>query len=141
MYNKVILIGRVGKEVEIRYTKSQTKVAKFSMATSKKYKGSNGERKEQTEWHNIICFGKLADIADEYVKKGSLIFVEGEINYNEYTGKDGVKKYFTQINANLFKMLDKKQQQQGGGNAEYKDNFTNDIQPPPNDFDESSVPF
>lgn len=97
--NKVILIGRLGKDPESRFTQSNTQVVNFSMATSKKVKGE-----EQTEWHNVVLFGKTAEIAEKYLTKGSLLAIEGSIQTSSYE-KDGVTKYSTQIICDRLEML------------------------------------
>jgi single-strand DNA-binding protein len=160
MYNKVTLIGRLGKDVEIRYTQSQMKIAKFTVATSRYWNDANGNRQEKTEWHNIVAFGKLAELAERMLYKGALVMVEGEIRYNDYTDNSGQKRYFTEISANQFLILSPKRdssgyqkQNQGYGQSPsseqqpsqfqdtMKDNFTEDIMPPANDFDDDDVPF
>lgn len=156
MYNKVTLIGRLGKDVEIKYTQSQIKMAKFTVATSKHWTDNNGSRQEKTEWHNVTAFRKLADLAEKLLYKGALVMVEGEINYNEYTDNQGVKKYFTQILASQFLIMSPKKeggyqqqntqgQHQAPSQQQYqdnmKDNFTEDIMPPAGDFDDDDVPF
>lgn len=99
MTNVVHLIGRVGKDPDVRTTQS-SRVASFSLATSEKYKD-----KETTQWHNIVIWGKLAEIAEKYIKKGMLLYVEGKINYRDYEDKDGNKKYVTDIVCQNFSML------------------------------------
>jgi single-strand DNA-binding protein len=106
--NKVILIGHLGKDPEVRRLESGAMVANFTLATTEAYKDKNGNRVEQTEWHNIVCWRKLGEIAEKYLKKGSLIFVEGKIRTRNYTDKDNQKKYFTEIIADNFTMLDRK---------------------------------
>ena len=97
--NKVILIGRLGKDPESRFTQSNTQVVNFSMATSKKVKGE-----EQTEWHNIVTFSKTAEIAEKYLTKGSLVCIEGSIQTSKYE-KDGQTRYSTQIICDRLEML------------------------------------
>jgi single-strand DNA-binding protein len=105
MLNKVTLIGRVGKDPEIKYLSSGKAVANFSIATSESYKDKQtGEKVEKTEWHNISAFDRLAEIIGEYVKKGALLYVEGKIQTREYE-KDGSKRYATSILINEMKML------------------------------------
>lgn len=101
--NKVILIGRLGKDPESRFTQSNTQVVNFSMATSKKVKGE-----EQTEWHNVVLFGKTAEIAEKYLTKGSLLCIEGSIQTSKYE-KDGQTKYSTQIICDRLEMLGAKE--------------------------------
>lgn len=105
MINKVTLIGNVGKDPEVKRFENSVK-ASFSLATSKTFtpKGEK-DKVTQTEWHNIIVWGKLADIVANYVNKGQLLYVEGEINYRSYDDRDGNKKYITEINASVIQML------------------------------------
>ena len=118
--NKVILIGNLGKDPETKYTPSGVQVTKFSLATTdKQKKGDNWE--EKTEWHNIVCFGKTAEIAHEFIKKGHSIYLEGKISTRTYEDQTGQKKYWTEILANHITMLTRRESSgegnyQGGGN-------------------------
>jgi single-strand DNA-binding protein len=103
--NKVILVGNLGRDPEMRYLPSGEAVANLAIATSRKYKNKAGEMVEETEWHRVTFFGKLAEIAGQYLKKGRSVYVEGRIKTDKYTGKDGVEKYSTQIVANEMQML------------------------------------
>jgi single-strand DNA-binding protein len=103
--NKVLLMGRLGKDPELRYTTDGTPVATFSMATSETYKDRSGVKQERTEWHNIVAWRKLAEIAGEYLKKGRLVYVEGRIQSREYEGRDGVKRRVYEIVASDMKMM------------------------------------
>jgi len=94
--NKVIVIGRAGKDAELRYTAGGSAVASFSLATTKKYKGKSGELEEKTSWHNIVCWGKIAETAAEFVCKGKQVAVTGELDYSKYE-KDGQTHYKTEI--------------------------------------------
>lgn len=105
--NKVILVGNVGKDPEIRHLDSGVAVASFSLATSESYNAKNGERVTTTEWHNIVLWRGLADVVEKYVKKGSKLYIEGKITSRQYE-KDGQTKYFTEIVANNMVMLDSK---------------------------------
>lgn len=109
-----MLIGRVGKDPEVRRLDNGTAVAKFSLATSESYKDKDGNKIESTEWHNCVVWRGLAEVAEKYVKKGMLLYVEGKVTYREYTDKDNVKKHFTEIVANEFKMLEGKKDEGGG---------------------------
>jgi single-strand DNA-binding protein len=111
MYNKVTLIGRLGKDPEVKTLSTGATVANFSMATTESYKDKNGEKKETTEWHNIVIWNKLADIVKQYVHKGDLIMIEGKITTRSWE-KDGVTRYSTEIVAHEMKMLGSK-----GGNS------------------------
>ena len=97
MYSKTILVGNVGKDPEIRTLESGAKVATFPLATNKKYKTKEGEKKEQVQWHNIVVWRGLADIAEKYVKKGDRLHLEGANNYRSYEDKDGNTRYITEI--------------------------------------------
>jgi len=108
--NKVILVGRLGRDPETRYTGGGQAVANFSVATDESYKDKNGERQKRTEWHKIVVWGKQAEIAQQYLKKGSLIFIEGRIQSREWQDKEGQKRTSFEIVANNFRML--------GGRAE-----------------------
>src|SRR5467141_3034008 len=103
--NKVILVGRLGRDPETRYTGGGQAVANFSMATDESYKDKNGERQKRTEWHKIVVWGKQAEIAQQYLKKGSLIFVEGRIQSREWQDKEGQKRTSFEIVASNFRML------------------------------------
>src|SRR6266478_5814470 len=108
--NKVILVGRLGRDPETRYTGGGQAVANFSMATDETYKDKNGERQKRTEWHKIVVWSKLAEIAQQYLKKGSLLYLEGRIQTREWQDKEGQKRTTTEIVATNFRML--------GGRAE-----------------------
>jgi single-strand DNA-binding protein len=108
--NKVILVGRLGRDPETRYTGGGQAVANFSVATDETFKDRNGERQKRTEWHKIVVWGKQAEIAQQYLKKGSLIFIEGRIQSREWQDKEGQKRTSFEIVASNFRML--------GGRAE-----------------------
>ncbi len=110
MVNKAILIGRLGKDPEVRYTPDGTMVTNFNLATDEQWKDKSGEKVQKTEWHRIVTFGKLAEICGNYLVKGKLIFIEGRIQTRAWDDKDGVKRYTTEIVANDMKMLDSKGQ-------------------------------
>lgn len=110
--NKVILIGRTGKDAEVR-TVGESKVATFSLATSERYKDSKtGEYKENTEWHNIVCWRATADLAEKYIKKGMNLYIEGKLRTRTWDDQNGVKKSITEIVADSVQLLDKKQDSQ-----------------------------
>ena len=121
--NKVILVGNVGNDPEIRHLDQDVKVAKFRMATSETFRAKNGERVTTTEWHNIVLWRGLAGVVEQYVKKGSRLYIEGKITYRQYE-KDGETKYFTEIVANNMVMLDSKSdnQQNDNQNSQYENN-------------------
>jgi single-strand DNA-binding protein len=110
MVNKAILIGRLGKDPEVRYTPDGTMITNFNLATDEQWKDKNGEKVQKTEWHRIVTFGKLAEICGNYLVKGKLIFVEGRIQTRSWEDKDGVKRYTTEIIASNMQMLDSKGQ-------------------------------
>jgi single-strand DNA-binding protein len=103
--NKAILIGNLGADPELRYTPGGQAVASFSMATTEKFKNKEGEQQERTEWHNIVCWRRTAEIANEYLKKGSPVYIEGRIQYRSYEDKDGIKRYRTDIVAQRLQLL------------------------------------
>src|SRR5215467_5180165 len=105
MVNKVILVGRLGRDPETRYTGGGQAVANFSVATDETYKDRNGERQKRTEWHRITVWGKQAEIAQQYLKKGALVYIEGRIQTREWQDKEGQKRTSFDIVANNFRML------------------------------------
>lgn len=103
--NKAILIGNLGKDPELRYTPSGQGVASFSLATTEQYNDKNGQKQKRTEWHNIIAWGKLGELANQYLRKGRPAYIEGRIETRSWDDKDGVKKYRTEINASVIQFL------------------------------------
>jgi single-strand DNA-binding protein len=103
--NKVILLGNLGKDPELRYTPSGQAVANFSLATTERRTDKNGQRKETTEWHNIVTFGKTAELVNQYLKKGRSCYIEGKITTRSWDDRDGNKKYKTEIIANSIQFL------------------------------------
>ena len=103
--NKVILVGNLGNDPEVKYTQGGMAITKVSLATSSVRKDKDGNQQEKTEWHRVTFFGKLGEIAGEYLKKGSQVYVEGRITYSETTGDDGQQRYFTDIVADEMQML------------------------------------
>jgi single-strand DNA-binding protein len=113
--NKVIIVGNLGRDPETRYMPSGDAMTTIAVATTDSWKDkSSGEKKEQTEWHRITFFGKLAEIAGQYLKKGSQVYVEGSLRTRKYTDKDGVEKYATDIRADTMQMLGSRQGMGGG---------------------------
>ena len=106
MLNKVILIGRLGRDPETRYMPNGEAVCNFSVATSESWKDKNGQRQEATEWHNVTMYRKLAEIAGKYLTKGSQVYLEGKIQSRKYQGKDGIERTAYEIIANEMKILD-----------------------------------
>jgi single-strand DNA-binding protein len=123
--NKVILVGNVGKDPETRYLDENTPVCKFPLATSEVYKNRDGEKIEQTEWHNIVLWRGLAKVAEQYVKKGAQLFIEGRIRSRSYDDKDGIKRYITEIVGDNMQMLGRRQdndQQQDSSSSQQWNN-------------------
>jgi single-strand DNA-binding protein len=127
--NKVILIGNLGRDPEVRYLPSGDAVANFSIATTDKWKDKNGEMQEQTEWHRISFFGRQAEICGEYLRKGSSVYVEGRIQTRKWTDKDGNERTTTEIRGDRMQMLGGR----GGGSAEMRE-------PPDSSGAESAAP-
>jgi single-strand DNA-binding protein len=121
MVNKVILVGNLGRDPEMRQTQGGLPVANFSIATSRRSKNADGSRKEETEWHNIVCFGRQAEIAGQYLTKGKQIFLEGRIQTRSWEDKeDRTKKHYkTEIICENFQMLGSKGDGGGGGGRSY----------------------
>ncbi len=113
--NKVILVGNLGNDPETKYTQGGMAVTKVSLATTSVRKDKEGNTQERTEWHRVTFFGKLGEIAGEYLRKGSQVYVEGSIRYDKFTGQDGVEKYITDIIADEMQMLGGRSE--GGGAA------------------------
>jgi len=111
--NKVILIGNVGKDPEVRYLEGNVPVCRFPLATSESYKNRSGENVTQTEWHNIVLWRGLAEIAQKFVKKGTPLYIEGRISTRSFDDRDGNKRYITEIVANNMILLGRKPEQQG----------------------------
>ena len=115
--NKVILVGRLGRDPESRYTASGQQVCNFSLATDEAFKDRSGERQKRTEWHRIVMWGRLAEIAQQYLKRGSLVYLEGRIQTRQWDDKAGNKRTTTEVIANTMKMLGSKGEGGGGGGA------------------------
>ncbi len=103
--NKVMLIGNLGRDPEVRFTQGGTPVANFTLATNERWTDQSGEKQEKTEWHRIVVWGKQAEIAGEYLRKGRQIYVEGSLQTREWTDRDGNKRYTTEVKALRFQML------------------------------------
>ena len=113
--NRVILIGNLGKDPEIRNLETGVKVANFSLATTETYRSKNGDKVEHTEWHNLVLWRGLAEVAENYLKKGNSIYVEGRIRTRDWTDKDGNKRYTTEILVDNMVMLGGRRDQQTNG--------------------------
>lgn len=116
--NKAILVGNLGNDPETKYTQGGMAITKISLATTSVRKDRDGNSQENTQWHRVTFFGKLGEIAAEYLRKGSQVYIEGEIRYDKYTGQDGVEKYFTEIVANEMQMLGGRGEGGGGGGGD-----------------------
>lgn len=106
--NKAMIIGNLGKDPEVRYTQSNKAVATLTVATSEKFKDNNGELQERTEWHRVVVWNRLAEICQQYLKKGSKVYIEGKIQTNAWEDKEGQKRYTTEILGLTMTMLDSK---------------------------------
>jgi single-strand DNA-binding protein len=121
--NKVIIVGNLGRDPETRYMPSGDAITNIAVATTDSWKDkATGEKKEQTEWHRISAFGKLAEIMGQYLKKGSQVYIEGSLRTRKYTDKDGIERYATEIRADTMQMLGSRQGM-GGGNAPSDDSY------------------
>jgi len=137
MINKVILIGNLGADPEVRYTQNGTAVATFRVATTERWKGQDGQTQEQTEWHSIVAWNKQAEICKEYLSKGSRVFIEGKLQTRKWQDKDGHDRFTTEVIMRELKMLSPRHggQQNGNGHAGNGNEFPD---PPPMGDD---VPF
>ena len=122
MLNKVQIIGRLGRDVELRQTPSGQSVASFTVATDESYTTRDGQKVEQTEWHRINVFGKQAELCGRFLGKGSLVYLEGRIRTRKWTDQSGQERSSTEINADRVQFLDSKQEQQRQAQATFSDN-------------------
>lgn len=120
MLNKVMLIGRLGQDPDLRYATNGVPVCKFSIATDESYTDREGQRQEKSEWHRVTVFQKLAENCANYLHKGSLVYVEGSLTTNKWTDKEGQTRYTTEVRASRIQFLDKKEQ--GGSGANHNGN-------------------
>lgn len=146
--NKVMLIGNIGKDPDIKTLQSGRKVVSFSLATSKSYRDNNGERKEETQWHNIVLWGKIAETFENIgIVKGTQLYIEGEITNRSWTDQTtGQKRYTTEINVSSFQILSSRNTQGTSGNGAsnggaYGANQQTRPQPAYNASDEDELPF
>jgi single-strand DNA-binding protein len=116
--NKVILLGNLGRDPETRYTTGGDAVTNLNIATSEQWKDKNGEKQERTEWHRVVLFGRQAEVAGEYLKKGRSVYIEGRLQTRKYTDKDGVEKYSTEIVADRMQLIGGGREA-GGGDVEF----------------------
>ena len=134
MINKVILVGRLGRDPEIKHTESGHTVAKFSIATDETYKDRNGEQQRRTEWHNIVAWSKLAEICGKYLTKGKLAYIEGRLQSRQWEDREGNKRTTTEIIAREMRMLSTKGEGDSGGTA-------GDPAPATPEISDDDVPF
>lgn len=154
--NKVILVGNLGNDPDTKYTQGGMAITRISLATTSVRKDKEGNQQERTEWHRVVFFGKLGEIAGEYLRKGSSVYVEGSLRYDKYTGQDGVEKYSTDIIADEMQMLGGRSEGGGGGasaggdrpqrSAPRQDSAPRRQQPaaqqaPVDDFADDDIPF
>jgi single-strand DNA-binding protein len=135
--NKVILIGNLGKDPEVRYLEGGTAVARFPLATSESYKNKDGQRVDQTEWHNIVLWRGLAETAEKYLKKGSMVYIEGKLKTRSWEDKDKNKRYTTEIVADIMTMLGRK----SDDNSEYSRSSAEPSAPVGGDESTDDLPF
>ncbi len=136
--NKAIVVGNLGRDPEVRYTQGGQAVCNFSVATNERWRDKSGNEQEQTEWHRIVTWGKLAEICGEHLSKGRMVFIEGRLQTREWTDRQGDKRYTTEIVARDVQFLDRSGRQAGPDKAPPDDDFG----PPPRpDEDGEDVPF
>jgi len=113
MINKVILLGNAGRDPEIRHLDNDRSLARFTLATNESYRNKNGEKVTNTEWHNIVCWRALAELAEKYIKKGSVLYIEGKIRNRTWDDKDGNKRYTTEIEAETIQLVGRRPDDSG----------------------------
>ena len=140
--NKVILVGNLGQKPEIRYTQTNTAVATLSIATSESWKDKDsGEQREKTEWHRVVFFGKLAEIAEQYLDKGSQLYVEGKLQTRKWQDKEGNDKYTTEILGNEMNMLGGRQSSGDSGEFDQSQPASQTAQSHDSQISEEDIPF
>lgn len=140
--NKVILVGNLGKDPEVRHLESGRAVANFSLATTEFYKNKNGERVSNTEWHNIVMWTPLAEIAEKYLRKGNSVYVEGKLQTRSYDDKDGNRKYITEVVVQTLNMLGSKNDGNSDANPnDYSKNNASDEGVPAFNEETDDLPF
>jgi single-strand DNA-binding protein len=118
--NKVIILGNLGRDPETRYTTGGDAVTNLNIATSEQWKDKSGEKQERTEWHRVVLFGRQAEVAGEYLKKGRSVYIEGRLQTRKYTDKDGVEKYSTEIVADRMQLIGGAREGGGGGDVDFQ---------------------
>lgn len=155
MINKVILLGNLGGDPEVRYTQAGLAIANFSVATAERFKDRDGQPQEKTEWHRVVAFGRLAEVCGEYLHKGKQVYIEGKIQTRKWQDKDGIDRYSTEVVAGEMKMLGQKgdgqqqgqgrsqggRSQQGGQSQRGGHSRQGQAPPPPDDDFEDDIPF
>ncbi|GET33558.1 single-stranded DNA-binding protein [Prolixibacter bellariivorans] len=146
--NKVILVGNVGKDPEIRHLDNNVSVANFPLATSETYTNKNGERVTTTEWHNIVAWRGLAEVCEKYIQKGKQLYIEGKIRTRSYDAQDGTKRYMTEIYADALQMLGRKDDFQNDSAPDRSSATVNEpsgnngpLDSSPGDAEEDDLPF
>ncbi|MFT5367490.1 MAG: single-strand DNA-binding protein [Candidatus Latescibacterota bacterium] len=122
--NKVIILGNVGADPELRYTPGGAAVTNFNIATNESWTDNNSEKQERTEWHRIVVWGRLAEICNQYLRKGSKVYVEGRLQTRSWEGQDGQKRYTTEVVAREMQMLDGRGEAEGGGGGGGGNNYS-----------------
>jgi single-strand DNA-binding protein len=138
--NKAILIGNLGRDPEIRYTPSGQAVASFTIATSEKWRDKDGQMQERTDWHNIVCWGRQAELANQYLKKGRPVYIEGRIQNRSYDDKEGNKKYISEIVVQRLQFLGGRPEDTGTGGATGNHQELPEI-PPDTISEDEDLPF
>ena len=141
--NKVLIIGNLGADPEIKYTQAGSPVANLSIATSERWKDkTTGEQKEQVEWHRVVIFGRLAEIAEQYLKKGSKIFVEGKLQTRDWEDSEGKKRYTTEVIAREMTMLDSRGDSSGSSFENKNSGMSEEnVNQDNGEFSEEDIPF
>ena len=136
--NKVILLGNLGRDPEIRYTGGGQAVANFTMATTERWTDPSGEKKEKTEWHRIVVWGKQAEIAGEYLRKGRQVYIEGSLQTREWTDREGNKRYTTEVRAQRLQLLGRPDDRAQGAAPPAP---AEEVAEPTGGFSEDDIPF
>jgi len=141
--NKVVLVGHLGGDPETRFTASGAAVANFNLATNESWRDANSEIQDKTEWHRCVMFGKSAELGGDLLKKGQLVYVEGKLQTRNWEDKDGVKRYTTEVLCEMFTMLGRKMDNEGGAQQapSQASNDSNNSSSDSNDDDDDDLPF
>ena len=139
--NKVILMGRLGRDPEMRYTPSGTAIATLNLATSETYKDRDGNKQEHTEWHRVVLWDRKAEIAGEYLRKGSMAFIEGRLQTRKWTDKEGQERYTTEIVGDRLQLLGGRRENDGGHDTPSQSGGGGGMDPVPGDEFDDEIPF